>query len=121
MKTAEPPATQWPAPGDPPEALPGHQALGVYRGRTKIRATPYAKLAVVYVRQSSLQQVLENRASTARQYALRDSAVALGWPTARVLLLDEEPGQSGASAQSRHGFQRLLAAVTMNHVGLVLG
>jgi DNA invertase Pin-like site-specific DNA recombinase len=93
----------------------------VGRGHTKILATHWAKLAVVYVRQSSLQQVVENRESTARQYALRDYAVALGWPTTRVLLIDEDQGQSGATAQGRHGFQRLLAEVTMNHVGLVLG
>jgi len=110
-----------PAPGRPPEAPLGHAALVVGRGRTKILATHWAKLAVVYVRQSSLQQVLENRASTARQYALHDYAVALGWPAARVLIIDEDQGQSGASAQNRAGFQRLLAEVTMNHVGLVLG
>jgi DNA invertase Pin-like site-specific DNA recombinase len=91
------------------------------RGHSQILARHCATLAVVYVRQSSLQQVLEHRASTARQYALHDYAVALGWPAPRVLLIDEDQGQSGASAQSRHGFQRLLAAVTLHHVGLVLG
>jgi DNA invertase Pin-like site-specific DNA recombinase len=93
----------------------------VCRGGSKILATPLAKLAVVSSRQSSLQQVLENRASTARQYALRAYAVALGWPAARVGLIDEDQGQSGASAQHRQGFQRLLAEVTLTHVGLVLG
>jgi DNA invertase Pin-like site-specific DNA recombinase len=91
------------------------------RGHSKILARHYAKLAVVYVRQSSLQQVLENRESTARQYALHDYAIALGWPATRVLIIDEDQGQSGASAQNRPGFQRLLAEVTMNHAGLVLG
>jgi hypothetical protein len=71
----------------------------VGRGHTKILATHWAKLAVVSVRQSSLQQVLENRESTARQYTLQDYAVALGWPAARVLIIDEDQGQSGASAQ----------------------
>jgi DNA invertase Pin-like site-specific DNA recombinase len=121
MKTAEPLTPPWPAPSRPPEAPLGHAALVVGRGHTKILATHGAKLAVVYVRQSSLQQVLENRESTARQYALHDYAVALGWPAARVLLIDEEQGQSGASAQGRQGFQRLLAEVTMHHGGLVLG
>ena len=87
----------------------------------KISAAHLERLAVVYVRQSSLQQVLENRESTARQYALHDYAIALGWPATRVLIIDEDQGQSGASAQGRPGFQRLLAEVTMNHVGLVLG
>jgi DNA invertase Pin-like site-specific DNA recombinase len=93
----------------------------VYRGGSKILATHVAKLAVVYVRQSSLQQVLEHRESTARQYALQDYAVALGWPATRVVIIDEDQGQSGASAQHRHGFQRRLAEVTLNHVGIVLG
>jgi DNA invertase Pin-like site-specific DNA recombinase len=47
--------------------------------------------------------------------------VALGWPATRVLIIDEDQGQSGASAQGRPGCQRLLAEVTMKHVGLVLG
>ena len=121
MKTAETAATPRPAPCPPPEAALGHTALVVGRGRPKILATHWAKLAVVSIRQSSLQQVLENRESTARQYALQDYAVALGWPATRVLIIDDDQGQSGASAQERHGFQRLLAEVTMNHVGLVVG
>lgn len=121
MQTAETLVLPRPAPGHPPEAPLGHAALVVGRGRTKILAAHWAQLAVVSLRQSSLQQVLENRASTARQYALQDYAVALGWPAARVLIIDEDQGQSGASAQGRHGFQRLLAEGTMHHVGLVLG
>jgi DNA invertase Pin-like site-specific DNA recombinase len=120
MKAVEAHATPRPAPRHPPEASLRHSAL-VGRGRTKILATHWAKLAVVYVRQSSLQQVLEHRESTARQYALQDYAVALGWPATRVVIIDEDQGQSGASAQHRHGFQRLLAEVTLNHVGIVLG
>lgn len=119
---AETPASTRPAPGRPPAAGPAqHVPLVMRRGRLKSLATHVAKLAVVYVRQSSLQQVLAHRASTARQYALRDDAVALGWPATRVVIIDEDQGQSGASAQHRHGFQRLLAEVTLNHVGLVLG
>jgi len=87
----------------------------------KIRAVHYEKLAIVYVRQSSPQQVLEHRESAARQYALVDSAVALGWPRERVLVIDEDQGQSGRSAAGRLGFQRLLSEVTMDHVGLILG
>ena len=121
MKTAEPSVTPRSTPGYPPEAPVRHAAVVVGRGHSKILARHCAKLAIVYVRQSSLQQVLENRESTARQYALHDYAVALGWPAPRVLIIDEDQGQSGASAQDRHGFQRLLAEVTMHHVGLVLG
>jgi DNA invertase Pin-like site-specific DNA recombinase len=121
MKTVETPVIPRPAPGRPPEAAPGQRALVVYRGGSKILATHVTKLAVVDVRQSSLQQVLEHRASTARQYALHDYAVALGWPATRVVIIDEDQGHSGAAAQHRHGFQRLLAEVTLNHVGIVLG
>jgi DNA invertase Pin-like site-specific DNA recombinase len=87
----------------------------------KITDTHRAKLAVVYVRQSSPQQVVENRESLARQYSLADYARALGWPADRVLVIDEDLGQSGRTADARLGFQRLLAEVTMDHVGMVLG
>src|SRR5438445_9800554 len=87
----------------------------------KIRATHLDKLAVVYVRQSSPQQVLENRESTARQYAFAEHAVTLGWPRDRVLIIDEDLGKSGRTAEGRSGFQRLVTEVTLNHVGLVLG
>jgi hypothetical protein len=87
----------------------------------KITDSHRAKLAVVYVRQSSPQQVVENRESLARQYSLADYARALGWPADRVLVIDEDLGQSGRTADARLGFQRLLAEVTMDHVGMVLG
>ena len=88
---------------------------------TKIRPHHRDRLAVVYVRQSSPQQVLENRESTARQYAVADYAQTLGWPAERVLIIDQDQGQSGTSAAHRRGFQQLLAEVTMDHVGIVLG
>ena len=88
---------------------------------SKIGATHLDKLAIVYVRQSSPQQVLENRESTARQYALADYAQVLGWPAERVVIIDEDQGQSGTRADNRSGYQRLLAEVTLDHVGIVLG
>lgn len=77
--------------------------------------------AVVYVRQSTPQQVVEHQESTARQYALADRAIALGWPRQQVIIIDEDLGQSGQSAEGRLGFQRLLAEVALDHVGLILG
>jgi hypothetical protein len=68
----------------------------------KITAAHRAKLAVVYVRQSTPQQVAENRESLARQYALADHARSLGWPPGRVVVIDEDLGLSGRSAP-RHG------------------
>ena len=73
------------------------------------------------MRQSDPQQVLNHRESRERQYALADHAVALGWPRDRVLVIDDDQGQSGRTADQRGGFQRLLAEVTMEHVGLILG
>ena len=79
------------------------------------------RLALVYVRQSHPQQVATHGESTARQYALVDRAVALGWPRDRVVVIDEDQGQSGQSMVTRLGFQRLLAEVSLDHVGLILG
>jgi DNA invertase Pin-like site-specific DNA recombinase len=87
----------------------------------KINATHLTQLAIVYVRQSTPQQVVEHRESLARQYALAQHAQSLGWPESRVQVIDEDLGLSGRSAEGRPGFQRLLAEVTMGHVGLVLG
>jgi DNA invertase Pin-like site-specific DNA recombinase len=77
--------------------------------------------AYLYVRQSTLRQVVENTESTQRQYALRERAIALGWPIERVLVIDCDQGQSGASATDREGFQRLVAEVSLGHAGIVLG
>jgi DNA invertase Pin-like site-specific DNA recombinase len=87
----------------------------------KIRPHHLRRLAVVYVRQSTVQQVAEHQESTARQYALADRAVAMGWPADAVLVIDDDLGKSAASAAARAGFQRLLAEVALDHVGLVLG
>ncbi len=76
---------------------------------------------MLYVRQSTLHQVMENTESTARQYALRERAIALGWQPERVVVIDQDLGQSGASAVDRAGFQRLVAEVGLGHVGLVMG
>jgi DNA invertase Pin-like site-specific DNA recombinase/uncharacterized protein YndB with AHSA1/START domain len=77
--------------------------------------------AIVYVRQSSAHQVQENRESTARQYALAGRAAQLGWAAIQVEVIDEDQGRSGATAEGRLGFQRLLAEVSLDHVGIVLG
>src|SRR5262245_55343477 len=86
-----------------------------------IDAQHLQRLACLYVRQSTLQQVFENTESTARQYALRDRALALGWPPERIVVIDQDLGHSGASAADRAGFQRLVADVGLGKVGLVLG
>jgi DNA invertase Pin-like site-specific DNA recombinase len=88
---------------------------------SKIRDVHLNRLAMVYVRQSTPQQVLENRESRERQYALAEFAERLGWPAERVVVIDEDQGQSGKTAAERSGFQRLMMEVSLNHVGIVLG
>jgi DNA invertase Pin-like site-specific DNA recombinase len=86
----------------------------------KLRPWHLDRVAIVYVRQSTPQQVLDHKESTARQYALADRAVALGWSRDRVVTIDDL-GKSGQSIEGRPGFQRLLAEVALDHVGLILG
>ncbi len=88
---------------------------------SKIHDLHLNRLAMVYVRQSTPQQVLENRESRERQYALAEFAERLGWPAERVVVIDEDQGQSGKTAVERSGFQWLMTEVSLNHVGIVLG
>jgi DNA invertase Pin-like site-specific DNA recombinase len=90
-------------------------------GLQKVTAGHLQRQAMLYVRQSTLHQVFENTESTARQYALRERAIALGWPTEQIVVIDQDLGQSGASAADREGFQRLVAEVGLGRVGLVMG
>jgi len=87
---------------------------------SKVTAHHLARNAYLYIRQSSLHQVQENRESTARQYDLKRRAQALGWPTDQIVVIDEDLGLSGATAE-RNGFQRLVADVGLGRVGVVMG
>jgi len=87
----------------------------------KISPRHHDRLAVVYVRQSTMQQVQRHRESTQAQYGLAEVARKLGWPPDRILVIDEDLGHSGASADGRLGFQRLLSEVALDHVGIILG
>jgi DNA invertase Pin-like site-specific DNA recombinase len=86
----------------------------------KIRATHLERKACVYVRQSSLVQVLENRESTRRQYDLKQRATELGWDVSRIELIDEDLGQSGSSTDGRSGFVKLAEDIAHGSVGVVL-
>jgi DNA invertase Pin-like site-specific DNA recombinase len=88
---------------------------------TKVAASHLARTAFLYVRQSTLRQVINNTESATRQYALRQRAVALGWPTERIVTIDCDQGHSGASAADREGFQRLVGEVGVGRAGIVLG
>jgi DNA invertase Pin-like site-specific DNA recombinase len=87
---------------------------------TTIQRAQRERLACVYVRQSTPVQVRQHHESAERQYALRERAVALGWPPSAVEVIDEDQGRSGASAAHRPGFQRLVSRVGLGEVGLVL-
>jgi len=99
---------------------PSHHAVGLNAGG-KIQRHHLERFAVVYVRQSTMQQVDRHQESTRRQYALVERAVDLGWSRSQVLLIDDDLGRSGATAEGRPGFQRLVAEVGLDHVGIVLG
>ena len=86
----------------------------------KITALHWRRAAVVYLRQSTAAQVEHHRESTARQYALVDRAVELGWPREQVTVIDQDLGLSGAQATHRAGFAQLIADVALGHVGIVL-
>ena len=88
---------------------------------SKIQDRHLDRLAIVYVRQSTLKQVMEHSESRERQYDLASHAVTLGWPQDRVVTIDEDQGRSGTSADRRTGFQRLLAELALDHVGVILG
>jgi DNA invertase Pin-like site-specific DNA recombinase len=77
--------------------------------------------ALVYVRQSTPQQVLDHQESTSRQYALVNMAIELGWSPDRIEIIDEDQGHSGSTAEGRSGFHRMLAEVGLDHVGIILG
>jgi DNA invertase Pin-like site-specific DNA recombinase len=88
---------------------------------TKIRDWHLQRQALVYIRQSTPQQVLEHRESADRQYALVQRAAQLGWPPGRVEVIDDDQGHSGQTAAGRLGFQHLLAEVGLDHVGIIFG
>jgi len=88
---------------------------------SKVTAAHLSRTALLYIRQSSLKQVLRNTESAIRQYDLRGTAIALGWPAGQITVIDIDQGHSGASAADREGFQHLVAEVSLGRAGIVLG
>jgi len=87
----------------------------------KLTSDHLQRAAYLYIRQSSMKQVIENQESTKRQYALKNRALALGWRLDHIIVIDDDQGLSGTSMQERKGFQHLVAEVGLGHVGLVMG
>jgi DNA invertase Pin-like site-specific DNA recombinase len=85
----------------------------------KIQPRHRERQAYIYIRQSSFRQVVQNRAGQENQYALTEHARALGWPPERIQVIDADLGHSGRE-RDRPGFQALVAAVSLGHVGIVL-
>ena len=77
--------------------------------------------AIIYVRQSTIAQVRHNKESTQRQYALKEEALRLGWDSSRIRIIDEDLGITGSGREKRHGFQELVASVSLGEVGAVFG
>ena len=86
----------------------------------RVTTAQRAKLAYIYVRQSSVNQVRQHQESTELQYRLVDRAAALGWPEERIQVIDEDLGKSGAGGAERHGFQKLIAEIGLGNAGLVV-
>ena len=87
----------------------------------KVQSHHLERDAYLYIRQSSMKQVIENVESTKRQYALRARATALGWADDRIVVIDSDQGESGASAAWREGFRRLVTDVGLGRAGIVMG
>src|SRR5262249_52838847 len=79
-----------------------------------------ARMAFVYVRQSSVSQVTRHAESTDLQYGLVERAVRLGWPRERVAVIDDDLGKSAGSSSERDGFRHLIAEIGLGHGGLVV-
>src|SRR5689334_18359138 len=114
MSAPEPMARTIPAPSPAGSANVPARLLALLPA--KIRAHHLDRKAIVYIRQSSPQQVAEHKESAARQYALADVAVGLGWARDRVEVVDADQGRSGQTAAGRPGFQYLLAELGLDHV-----
>ena len=89
--------------------------------RHKVKSHHLERDAYLYIRQSSMRQVLENTESTKRQYDLRERALALGWQSEQVRIIDCDQGRSGATEAGRDGFQQLVAEVSLSKAGIVMG
>src|SRR5579859_2957424 len=122
MSNSDTPPLPNPAPNMPGSSsfAPGSDmGMSLYSG--KVNDSHRCRRAIVYVRQSTMQQVLEHRESADRQYGLVHRAVHLGWLQNQVDIIDEDQGLTAATAEGRSGFQRLLIEVSLDHVGIILG
>jgi hypothetical protein len=90
-------------------------------GSAAISGSHLERLAVIYVRQSTPAQVRYHTESSARQYALVEEAVRLGWEASKTVVIDADLGLSGRTASARTGFQELVSRVCLGEVGAIFG
>ena len=123
MKPSRPPQPEEPVLDQRSQTKPHEDVADTSRSLTspKIRDWHWQRKAVVYIRQSTPQQVVAHRESTDRQYALVQRAFSLGWSKDRVEVIDEDQGRSGRHVEGRLGFQHLLAEIGLDHVGIIFG
>ena len=88
---------------------------------TKIKTIHLQRVAIIYLRQSTMHQLQYNRESTDRQYALVDKAVELGWSREQIITVDDDLGLSGDGTAERSGFSNMTAKVALGQVGIILG
>jgi len=89
--------------------------------KNKIQTIHLNRMAIVYIRQSTMRQVLEHKESTDRQYQLKMKAMDLGWKEEDIEVIDEDQGESGASSEKRTGFKYLTSQVALGNVGAIFG
>jgi DNA invertase Pin-like site-specific DNA recombinase len=94
--------------------------MSTFSSAEKIKIEHTKKNAYLYVRQSTIRQVIENTESTKRQYALKQKAISLGWSVEQIIIIDSDLGKSGAETD-REGFRHLVSEVGMGRAGIVMG
>lgn len=87
----------------------------------KIQNQHLQRNAYLYIRQSTMKQVIENTESTKRQYALQKRAILLGWHEDSIITIDEDLGVSGSGSAVRNGFKHLITEVSLGNAGIVIG
>ncbi|MBA8769672.1 recombinase family protein [Wolbachia pipientis] len=85
-----------------------------------ITAQHFTREAIIYIRQSTPHQALSNQESLELQYALKQRAIDLGWKADNIVVIDNDLGLTGASAEKREGYKEILAKVTLSKVGIIL-
>jgi len=88
---------------------------------SKICQEHLSRRAYIYVRQSSLGQVLNHPESARRQRDLVKLAAGLGWSPSQIIVVDEDQGKSATTSNGREAFKRIVGDVSVGEAGIVIG